>query len=199
MGLPKPVEDQRYSYADYMEFPEGRWEIIDGEAFAMSPAPTTNHQRVVTSLFLILAQYFDDKPCEILPSPVDVRFPQSEGGPTEDERTFTVVQPDLVVVCDPDRIDERGIKGAPTLVIEVLSESTGGRDLTVKLDLYDREGVLEFWAVHPTHGWMHVFKRPALSSPFSPPLVVARPDSYTTALFPGLEVSMDRVFKRVGP
>ena len=119
------------TYGDYKTWPETeRWELIHGGAFAMSPAPRRVHQRIVSLLMTKLGVWFDGKPCQPLVSPLDVFLPEADEALDEIE---TVVQPDLVVVCDEAKLIEEGVRGAPDLVIEVLSPSTAYRDVTEKL------------------------------------------------------------------
>lgn len=137
----------RYTYADYKTWPEDeRWELIHGVPYAMSPAPVRRHQRLVSLLDFRLNQWFEGKPCMPLVSPLDVFMPDADE--TLDE-TDTVVQPDLVVVCDEAKLVDEGIRGAPDFAIEILSPSTAWRDQTVKRDLYEKYGVREFWIVNP--------------------------------------------------
>ena len=147
MGLPGR-DLQHHTYGDYLAWPEDvRYELIDGIAYAMSPAPTVSHQEVVLELSRQIDEQFDDKPCRVLISPLDVRLAR---GDESDEAIDTVVQPDLSVVCDPAQIDERGVRGAPDWIIEVLSPATAAHDQVRKRELYERAGVREYWLVHPT-------------------------------------------------
>ncbi len=157
MPLPKQQVDRRYTYADYLTWPDDeRWEIIDGVAFAMSPAPGTRHQRVAGRLYRVVGNYLEGKNCEVFIAPFDVRLSEREG--LTDEKTENIVQPDLLVICDKMKLDERGCNGAPDLIIEITSPSTGKNDLTVKFDLYQRHGVTEYWIVHPAEKTVLIFK-----------------------------------------
>jgi Uma2 family endonuclease len=138
MPLAHP-SDGRFSYADYLTWPEGeRWELIDGETWDMTPAPTTVHQRLVGRLYHALETVLEGHPCVPFVAPVDVVL--------SDE---TVVQPDVLVVCDRSRIRTAGIFGAPDLIVEVLSPSTGLKDRRTKRHLYERHGVREYLLVEP--------------------------------------------------
>lgn len=144
-----PLRDaEHHTYADYCRWPDGvRYELVDGRAHAMSPAPSSRHQEVLGELFRQIADALDGKPCRAYLAPFDVRLPR---GDESDDAIETVVQPDLSVICDRSKIDERGCRGAPDWIIEVLSPSTAGHDMIVKRALYEREGVREYWIVHPT-------------------------------------------------
>ncbi|MBK6999367.1 MAG: Uma2 family endonuclease [Rhodoferax sp.] len=139
MNLPAYRSRQRFTWSDYCTWSEGeRWELIDGEAFAMAPAPTTNHQAIVGRLYSRLEHKLSGKPCQPFVAPVDVRL-------SEDD----VVQPDVLVICQPDKIKPGHIEGAPELVFEVLSPSTAARDMRDKKALYERCGVGEYIVVDP--------------------------------------------------
>ncbi len=149
--------EERFTYGNYRTWPENeRWELIDGVAYDMSPAPSRHHQGLITQFILQFGAYLQDKPCRIYAAPFDVRLPD---GDEDDDTIVTVVQPDLVVVCDPDKLDEKGCRGAPDLVIEILSPSTTSKDLHEKFDLYERVGIKEYWIVHPQDRTVMVFKR----------------------------------------
>ena len=141
MALPK--EDQRYTYEDYYSWDDGeRWELIDGVAYMMSPAPLRIHQGILFEIAGQFHEFLKDKPCKAYIAPFDVRL----NADTSDD---TVVQPDLVVVCDTSKLDDRGCKGAPDMVLEILSPSTSRRDKVLKFHTYLRAGVREYWIVDP--------------------------------------------------
>lgn len=145
MGL--PVETTRtYTYADYLGWPDdARYELIDGQPILMSP-PTVTHQFIVLQVATQLATQLKGQPCVPLFAPVDVRLPRFNEA---DEFIDSVVQPDLLVVCDPAKLTERGVRGAPDWVLEVVSPSNAAHDIVTKRRLYERAGVPEFWLVHP--------------------------------------------------
>lgn len=135
--------EKKYTYTDYLTWDDGkRYELIDGEVYMMSPAPTTSHQRIQRRLTTLLDIFLDGKQCEAFPAPFDVRL---NSGAADD----TVVQPDITVVCDPGKIDERGCRGVPDMVVEILSPSTARRDQLVKFNTYLAAGVREYWIVSP--------------------------------------------------
>jgi len=146
MGL--ALRDPEYhTYGDYLTWPEDvRYELIDGEAYMMAPAPSVSHQDIAGEVYYQLRNALQGKPCRALIAPVDVRLPKADEA---DEQIDTVVQPDVLVVCDKSKVSERGIRGAPDWVLEVLSPSTAGHDQVKKLRLYERHGVREYWLVHP--------------------------------------------------
>jgi len=134
MPIAKRIK-RRFTYQDYLSWPEeGRWEIIDGIAYNISPAPTVRHQRISRNLSGILyTQREKFRSCEFFEAPTDIVFDE-----------FNVVQPDIFIVCDKDKITEDNIKGAPDLIIEITSPSTEVKDRREKLKLYEHFGVREY-------------------------------------------------------
>ena len=140
-----PAEKVRYTFADVLLWDgDEHIEIINGEAFMMA-TPSRIHQEITGELFRQLANFLEGKQCKVYSAPFGVRLFEQDGDRPED--VDTVVEPDISVVCDRSRLDEHGCKGAPDLVIEVLSPSTQRHDQLVKLNLYQRAGVREYWIV----------------------------------------------------
>lgn len=145
-----------YSYADYLTWKfEERLELIKGKIFNMSPAPLPKHQVIVANLHLILGNFFKKTKCKVYLSPFDVRLPKL--GENDDNQIFSVVQPDIFILCDPTKIDGRGCLGAPDFIIEIVSKSTGKKDLTDKYELYQSNGVREYWVVFPNDELVNVY------------------------------------------
>lgn len=138
-------EKRRYTYADYCTWDDDeRWELIDGVPYAMA-APSTKHQGSAGYIFLQIGQFLRGKKCRVFFSPIDVRL-------NADTWDNTVVQPDLLIVCDKSKIDEKGIIGAPDMIIEVLSPSSASHDMITKFMLYLKSNVREYWIVDPVMG-----------------------------------------------
>lgn len=151
------AQEQWYSYADLLEWDEDiRYELYNGVPMAMS-CPTNVHQEILGELFWQLENYLRGKPCRAYLSPFDVRLFEKEGDTLENVRT--VVQPDLMVVCDRGKVDRRGIRGAPDLVVEILSDSTRRLDRKVKLGLYQKAGVREYWIVDSKYYSITAYRR----------------------------------------
>lgn len=149
-------KQEHYTYADYCRWSDDqRWELIDGAAYLMAPAPTAFHQIVAFEVGRQVANALKDKPCTVLLSPIDVRLPKAG---ESDDRVDTVVQPDVLVVCDSAKIDQRGVKGAPDWVVEVLSPATASHDQIVKRQIYERAGVPEYWLVHPVDRVLTIYR-----------------------------------------
>ena len=151
-----PAEKERYTFADMQTWDDGeRAELIVGEVFLMAPAPAREHQKVSGELFAQLHAYLRGKRCEVYAAPFDVRLFEQDGDSPED--VDTVVEPDISVVCDPSKLDDTGCKGAPDLVMEILSPSTTRHDKFTKFNLYQRAGVREYWIVDPDDKTVQVF------------------------------------------
>lgn len=142
-------DTHRHTYADYLTW-SGSYgnELVNGIAYVGEPAPSTSHQVFVGELYRQAANALDDRPYRVYVAPIDVRLPKSS---EEDGEVDTVVQPDVLIVSDVAKVDERGMRGAPDWVAEVLSPSTASYDQSVKLPAYERAGVREVWLVHFIH------------------------------------------------
>ncbi len=139
-------KDRRYTLEEWRTWPEDeRWELIDGYAYDMSPSPTVEHQDRAFDLGRKLGNFLEDSPCRVFTAPLDVYLNENELS----DRGATVVQPDVMVVCDPGKIHKDGIYGAPDFVAEVLSDSTANRDFSVKKELYEACAVREYWLIQP--------------------------------------------------
>ncbi len=180
---------KQYSYADYLTWEnDQRCEIIDGDVFAMN-SPGSSHQRIVREISTQLAVFFAGKECEVFYAPLDVIFCSDA---RTDSEIRTVVQPDIMVVCDRAKIEERGIIGPPDLIVEVSSPSTASHDNIRKRALYEREGVDEFWIVSPGDRLVRVYKRSA--GRFNVEEVFDDEAVITVERFPGLSIDLKKVF-----
>lgn len=160
MGEPARKLDRRYTYRDYLGWPEDeRWELIGGVAYNMLAAPNRRHQAIVGLFFRRLGNFLEGRPCKAYVAPFDILLP--EAGEAEDEEVSNVVEPDIAVFCDLAKLTKYGARGAPDLVVEVLSPSTHLKDLREKFDLYERMGVREYWIVDPAGEWINRFVRGA--------------------------------------
>ena len=148
--------NKRYTYADYLTWlDDKRRELINGFVHLMPPAPRRRHQGISSFLNYSIFNYLKNKECKIYSAPFDVRLPKKDE--TADEKIYTVVQPDISVICDPNKLDERGCIGAPDLIVEILSPSTAKKDMNDKFILYQESGVKEYWIVNPNDENINVF------------------------------------------
>lgn len=144
--------DKTYTYVDYLQWKfDERVELIKGKIFQMSPAPKRKHQKVSINLERVILRSLDNNQCDVYHAPFDVRFPKKGV-----EEVYTVVQPDICIICDKSKLDEYGCNGAPDFIIEILSASTSKKDYNEKYHLYEENGVYEYWIAHPD-GFIEVF------------------------------------------
>jgi len=150
--------NKRYSYADYLTWiDEVRRELMDGFIKLMTPAPSRKHQSISTALVGVFYQYLRKKQCRVYHAPSDVRFPSEKKANQSDKDIYTVVQPDIYVVCDLSKLDDRGCLGAPDLIIEIVSPKNSKHDIHDKFELYQQYGVREYWIVNPNDENVNVF------------------------------------------
>lgn len=148
---------KRYSYADYLTWmDEKRRELFDGFVKLMTPAPSRRHQEISFNLNRLFGNYLFYKNCKAYHAPSDVRLPKRKMGKS-DEEIYTVVQPDIYVVCDLSKLDDKGCLGAPDLIIEIISHKSAKRDTKEKFEIYQEHGVLEYWIVNPNDENVTVF------------------------------------------
>lgn len=148
---------KRYTYADYLTWMDDvRRELFDGFIKLMTPAPSAKHQEISFNLTGIFRNYIFKKHCKGFAAPSDVRFPKNTNSQS-DRQVYTVLQPDLYIVCDLSKIDARGCLGAPDLIIEIVSPKNPKRDLKDKFEIYQEHGVREYWIVNPNDENVTVF------------------------------------------
>ena len=184
--------DRKYTYADLLNWPEDeRWELIDGVLYAMA-APNLKHQRVLGNLHRKFHEHLEDKTCEIFVAPCDVRLLADKNNGSDDKSDNTVVQPDLLVVCDPDKLaDGKAVKGAPDLVIEILSPSNASHDMVKKFQKYRNANVPEIWFIDPDTGTTQVFLLE--NGKYSVDFYSAE-DVVPVGILPGFELDMKMIF-----
>ncbi|MGM9479048.1 Uma2 family endonuclease [Pedobacter sp. GSP4] len=183
-----------YSYADYMRFTfDERLEIIKGHLFKMSPAPSRLHQGVLTNIFGPIYNILKGKQCNVYTAPFDVRLTKKS---PEDKEVFTVVQPDIVVVCDHRKLDKRGCIGAPDIVVEILSPGNNKKELINKYEVYEEAGVKEYWIVSPSE---KTFFRYILddNGKFQPTKLLTEGEEVSTSIMPGFKLILEEVFQDI--
>ena len=184
--------NKTYSYADYLtwQFQE-KLELIKGKIFKMSPAPSTNHQRISMELAGILYNFFKPHQCNLFAAPFDVRLIDKKKS-TLDQEIFTVVQPDLCVICDETKIDERGAIGAPDMVIEILSPGNSNKEMKYNFNLYEEAGVQEYWIVNLADKTLFIYVLKENQFIGMHPLI--EEDSIQSKLFPDLDFQLAEIF-----
>ncbi|MBV6427562.1 MAG: hypothetical protein KIPDCIKN_02084 [Haliscomenobacter sp.] len=182
--------NELYTYADYLKWLfTDRVELIRGRVLKMSPAPNVEHQRVSIELSRQVANFFLKASCQVFSAPFDVRLPL---GRKKGEDT-TVVQPDLCVICDPAKLDERGCQGTPDLVVEILSPGNSRREMKEKFEVYEASGVREYWLVHPLDKLVLIYVLDERGTFIGLPPVVEG-EVFRSAIFPDLEIDLKSVF-----
>jgi len=157
MGEPVKKADHKFTYSEYRLWPEDeRWEMIDGIAYNMSPAPSAKHQEISFEIARVIGNFLKNKSCRAFSAPFDVYIPEP---PDQDlNEITTIVQPDLSVICNSEKIFDKGCMGAPDLIVEILSPSTSARDLNEKFHLYEKSGVKEYWVIDPGNEYVRIFQ-----------------------------------------
>jgi Uma2 family endonuclease len=194
-----------YSYADYVSWVfDERVELIKGKIMKMSPAPSRRHQGISSQLQGLLWLFLQEKKCGLYSAPFDVRLPISEdlkvskkykknAKKLPDGKIMTVVQPDLTVVCDPDKLDDRGCIGAPDLVVEILSPSNKPIELSDKFEIYQEAGIKEYWMVYPDYEYVINYRLSKGIYIGSRPYTVS--ETITSKVLKGLEIKVADIFK----
>lgn len=190
MALPK-ANQGGYTYRDYLTWDEGRYELIDGTIFDMTPAPSRRHQEIIDELHAQFRENLRGKGCRAYFAPFDVRLPRD--GETA-ENTKNVVQPDIVVVCDKNKLDDAGCKGAPDLIVEVVSPSTIKRDTKDKLLLYQKVGVREYWIVYPQEEIIMVYT--LMDGKYGTPETYVKGDEILVGITGEVKVNVANVFAK---
>lgn len=188
--------NKSYTYADYLTWQfDHMVELIRGKIFKMSPAPSRYHQKVSANILRRLLYFFGNHSCDVYHAPFDVRLPLSPDK-IRDDQIDTVVQPDISVICDLEKLDEKGCLGAPDWIIEILSPSTSQKDRKDKFDLYENAGVREYWMIHPVDKYLYVYILDEKGR-----FIGQRPygcgDVVTPSIFPTLRIDLDEVFPDV--
>jgi len=182
-----------YSYADYLVWKFGeRVELLKGYILQMA-APKRQHQKVLRKLNHFFDNFFYKKPCEVYFAPFDVRLYDRKKSELLDKEVFTVVQPDLCVVCDLEKLDEKGCNGSPEFIIEIVSPSNARRDVKDKFEIYEQTGVLEYWIVRPDEKTVSQFILENEKYRFGG--IFTDEEKIRPFLFPDLEVDLAEIFE----
>ena len=194
----EPKSPYGFTYADYLtwNFKE-RIELIRGKIFKMSPAPTITHQRISSNIEFIFLCYLKDSHCKCLHAPIDVRLNGKlfRKKKRRDDEITTVVQPDIIVVCDPEKLkDSRSVDGAPDLVVEILSPGNTRTETKYKFDLYEENGVLEYWVVYPEYQQIYVYLLNE-QDVYGKPVIYEANENISSVVLKGLSIPMNELFK----
>lgn len=188
----EPDPSLTYTYADYLQWKfEERVELIKGKIFKISPAPNLKHQQVSGRLFGPFYNHLHNTACQVFAAPFDVRLPVRNK--KKPEQITTVVQPDICIVCDKSKLDERGCCGTPDLVVEILSPGNSQKEIRIKHKLYEEAWVKEYWVVYPVEESIAVFHLND-DRHYNGAAIYAGGDTITSIAVTGLIVSVTDVF-----
>lgn len=183
--------NKKYTYADYLTWDdEERWELIEGVPYCMTPAPLASHQHVSGEIFGNLWSFIKGKPCRAFAAPFDIRL--TADSDTDDSSIENVVQPDISVICDEQKIDKRGCLGPPDVIIEILSPATAYRDETEKLKLYEQHGVKEYWIVNPDARYVMVYN--IADNKFGKPPYYTENETLTSPVLKGFTLELTDIW-----
>jgi len=187
----EPDPSLTYSYADYMQWKfKERLELFRGKIYKMG-APNMQHQRVGGQLYTGFYNFLKGKPCRVFIAPFDIRLPIKNR--KNDDEITTVVQPDVCIVCDPSKLDARGVCGAPDLVVEILSPGNSRKEVRDKYELYEEAGVKEYWIVNPQEENLSVFILDK-EGKFRGAQMYAGGDKLETKAVPGFRIDVEDIF-----
>jgi len=186
--------DKIYTYADYLKWRfKERIEILKGKVYKMSPAPARLHQGASSELSRVFLNHFYKSACKVYVAPFDVRLVDKRKNSIKDEDIITVFQPDLCVICDTKKLDKRGCIGAPDLIIEILSPSNSNREMKNKYELYEENGVKEYWIVDYVYKTIHRYYLQDDIYIGLKPLIAE--ETATSRIFPDLSFTVGEIFE----
>ena len=183
-----------YTYADYLTWQMDEVvELIKGKVFKRAvAAPKRIHQRVCLKLASKLYVFLEDKKCQAYIAPFDVRFPKKS---KEDRKIHDVVQPDICVICDPKKLDDRGCIGAPDLIVEILSPGNNKVELQNKFELYEEHGVKEYWVIHPEQQTLLIYS--LVENKYQPSYLLTSGDVVESIAVPGFVLDLEEFFRDI--
>ncbi|WP_114751784.1 Uma2 family endonuclease [Pleomorphovibrio marinus] len=181
-----------YSYADYLNWQlDEMVELIKGKVFRQIAAPRRIHQEVSGRVFTKIYNYLEKKPCKVYAGPFDVRLPVKS---KKNEDIDTVVQPDICVVCDPEKLDELGCVGAPDLIVEILSPGNNSKELQDKYKVYEASGVKEYWVIHPSENTLLIYT--LMNGEYKASRLFTTGDTLQSEVIKGFTLEVGDIFER---
>lgn len=191
--MPLRHENKKYTYSDYLTWPQDeRWEIINGEPY-MYAAPAWQHQSISGELFRQISNYLVGKPCRAFASPFDLCLVEYD---ENDDEISNVVQPDILIVYDEARLRKTGYFGVPELVVEISSPSTTRMDRVYKFNMYEKAGVKEYWIVEPDGKYISVFTLQE-NKRYGRPEAYTEEDKMQASVLPDLTIDLKRIFEGI--
>ncbi len=182
--------NKTYSYADYLTWRfDTMVELIKGKLFIQSPAPAYRHQLIASNLHRDISNHFRNHQCQSFFAPFDVRLLKNKAS---DNEITTVVQPDICVICDPSKLDKKGCLGAPDLIIEIISPATAKKDMNDKFNLYEENGVKEYWLVNPDSNSLDQYV--LIDNKYERKDLYVNSQKFYSAIFPDLQINLEEIF-----
>lgn len=182
--------NKTYSYADYLTWRfDTMVELIKGKLFIQSPAPAERHQMIASNLFRDISNHFRKHSCRCYFAPFDVRLIKNK---STDNEIKTVVQPDICIICDLSKLDKRGCLGAPDLIVEIISPATAKKDMNEKFNLYEENGVKEYWIVSPDSNALDQYY--LSGGKYERKDVFVNGQTFNSVTFPDLAINLEEIF-----
>jgi len=179
-----------YSYADYYKWKfEERVELIKGRIFKMSPAPNRMHQDLSFRIHLLIYNFLNSSKCKVYSAPFDVRLPRKS---KDDKDIITVLQPDICVICDESKLDDKGCLGAPDVVVEILSPGNNAKEMKNKYEVYEEAGVKEYWIVSPQNETFLVYT--LIDAKYVPSRTMTTGDIVISSVLSGFSIDLEKLF-----
>lgn len=183
-----------YTYADYLTWKfEERIELFRGKILQLS-APGRRHQEISGNLYTGFHIFLKNKSCKVFHAPFDVRLPQKNR--KKDSEVTTVVQPDICVVCDETKLDNRGCCGAPDLIVEILSPGNSKKEVRLKYELYEEAGVKEYWIIYPEEESIAVFMLEQNTNRYAGARIYAGGENIASTSLNGFEINTNEIFSK---
>lgn len=194
----EPESPLGFTYADYLtwNFKE-RIELIRGRIFKMSPAPTRLHQGISVNIEAKITDFLKGRKCKMYHAPIDVKLrgKSFRRKKLRDNEITTVVQPDIIVVCDEEKLqDDRSVDGAPEFIIEILSPGNTKTEIKYKFDLYEENGVEEYWVVYPEYRQIYVYLLNE-NEMYGRPVIYEAGENIESTVLKGLRIPTNDIFK----
>ena len=191
-GMLSREQKAQFSYEDYLTWDGNeKWELLYGIPYAMSPAPSRIHQEICGEMFFKIRTYLQGKSCNVYTAPFDVRLCKEDASENE---IINVIQPDITVICNKDILDDRGAKGVPDLVVEVVSPSSTFLDYVKKLNLYGEYGVKEYWIIDPKKRSLFVYQIDETGR-YGAPNIYSDKDHVKVGIFDKLVIELEEIFQ----
>ena len=182
-----------YTYADYLTWKfEETVELIKGKIMPLA-APSRRHQAILRELNGYFFNHFRTHRFEFYAAPFDVRLYDKQKSEKANKDVFTVIQPDICIICDLEKLDDKGCNGAPDLVVEILPPGNSTKEMKIKKDLYEENQIREYWILDPEREWVFQFHLTE-ANVYSPATIYVKEEMLTSVIFPDLSFELESIF-----